>query len=81
MFHLRSATEFLQVSDEAARLGIDRLEKAGIVKELTKRKWGRAWESVGLFALLDGFERQLAKPAGAGRGRAAPRDTARRRSS
>jgi Fic family protein len=80
VFHLKAATEFLQVSDEAARLGIDRLEKAGIVKELTKRKWGRAWESVGLFALLDGFERQLAKPAGAGRGRAAPRDTLRRRS-
>jgi Fic family protein len=78
VFDLKSASEFLAVSDEAARLGIDRLDKAGIVKELTKRKWGRAWESVGLFALLDGFERQLAKPAGAGRGRAAPRDSVRR---
>jgi Fic family protein len=78
VFDLKSATEFLKVSDEAARLGIDRLEKAGVVKELTKRKWGRTWESVGLFALLDGFERQLAKPGGAGRGRAAPRDTVRR---
>jgi len=78
VFTLKSATEFLEVSDEAARLGIDRLEKAGVVKELTKRKWGRAWESIGLFAFLDGFERQLAKPAGAGRGRAAPHDTVRR---
>jgi len=78
VFDLKSATEFLDVSDEAARLGIDRLEKAGIVKEITKRKWGRAWESVGLFALLDGFDRQLAKPAGTGRGRAAPRDTSGR---
>jgi Fic family protein len=78
VFDLRSATEFLGVSDEAARLGIARLAKAGVVKELTKRKRGRAWESVGLFALLDGFERQLATPAAAGRGRAAPRDTVRR---
>lgn len=74
VFDLKSATEFLQVSDEAARLGIERLETAGIVREVTKRKWGRAWESVGLFALLDGFERKLAK--GPTR-RAVPRDTAR----
>ena len=77
VFDLQSATAFLAVSDEAARLAIARLEQAGVVKELTKRKWGRTWESVGLFALLDGFERQLGKP-GAGRGRAAPRGTVRR---
>ena len=74
VFDLGSATEFLGVSDEAARLGIDRLEQAGVVKELTKRKRHRSWESVGLFALLDGFDRKLATPAGK-RGRAAPRDT------
>jgi Fic family protein len=76
VFDLASATEFLGVSDEAARLGIQRLEAAGVVTELTKRKWGRAWESVGLFALLDGFERRLSTRPGATRGRAAPRDTA-----
>jgi Fic family protein len=75
VFDLKTATVFLGVSDEAARLGIDRLEKVGIVKEVTKRKWGRAWETVGLFALLDGFERRLATPPGGGRKRAAPRDT------
>lgn len=75
VFDLRSATEFLGVSDEATRLGIERLEAAGVVREVTKRKWGRAWESVGFFALLDGFERKLAT----GRAkRAAPRETARR---
>lgn len=68
VFHLRSATEFLGVSDEATRLGIERLARAGVVKELTKRKWGRAWASVGLFALLDGFERKLGRPEGATRG-------------
>lgn len=76
VFHLKSATEFLEVSDEAARLGIDRLEKAGIVKEITKRRSDRVWESVGLFALLDGFERRLATQS-AGRGRAAPRGSVR----
>lgn len=78
VFDLRSATEFVELSDEAVRLGIARLETAGVVRELTKRRWGRAWESVGLFALLDGLERQLAKPAGGRRGRAAPRETAGR---
>jgi len=76
VFDLASATEFLSVSDEAARLGIQRLEAAGVVTEFTKRKWGRAWESVGLFALLDGFERRLSTRPDAKRGRAAPRDTA-----
>jgi len=81
VFDLKTATEFLRLSDEAARLGIERLDKAGVVKEVTKRKWGRAWEAVGLFALLDGFERRLATPNGAGgvRKRAAPRDTAKKR--
>ena len=79
VFDLRTATAFLDVSDEAARLGIERLDRAGVVKEVTKRKWGRAWEAVGLFALLDGFERRLATPPGGVRKRAAPRDTATRR--
>lgn len=53
-----------EVSDEAARLGIARLETAGVLSEVTKRKRGRAWESVGLFALLDSFERLVATPVG-----------------
>jgi Fic family protein len=75
VFDLQSATKFLGISDEATRLGIERLEAAGVLNEVTKRKWGRAWESVGLFGLLDGFERKLATPPGARRTRAAPRDT------
>lgn len=53
------------VSDEAARLGIARLESAGVLSEITKRKRGRVWESVGLFALLDSFDRLVATPTGA----------------
>jgi Fic family protein len=79
VFDLKTATEFLGVSDEAARLGIERLEKAGVVKEVTRRKWGRAWEAVGLFALLDGFERKLATAPERVQKRAAPRDTVKKR--
>lgn len=76
MLDLRSAQSVLGISDEAARLGIERLERAGVIREITKRKRNRAWECVGLFALLDQFERALATPAGSKRpmGRA-PRPT------
>ena len=71
---LRTSEEILRISDEAVRLGIERLEHAGVVREMTKRKRGRAWESVGLFAVLDEFERTLAT-SGSGRPRPAPRQT------
>jgi Fic family protein len=67
---LRTAEEILRISDEAVRLGIERLQHAGVVREVTNRKRGRAWESVGLFAILDEFDRKLA-----GSTRAAPRLT------
>lgn len=63
---LRTVQAALGVSDEAARLGIARLESAGVLSEITKRRRGRAWECVGLFALLDSFERLVATPAGVG---------------
>jgi len=78
---LKTATELLGTSDEAARLGIERLAEADVLREVTKRKWRRAWECVGLFALLDGFERQLASAPGTKTRRAAPRDTKGRRKS
>ncbi len=65
---LASATNFLGVSHEAARLAIARLEKAGVLEEITKRKWHRTWECAGLFRILDSFERDIAGPR-----RAAPR--------
>lgn len=70
---LRTTEELLGISDEAARLGLDRLETAGVIAEITKRKRGRAWECVGLFGLLDQFERTLATPRPT---RRAPRQTA-----
>jgi Fic family protein len=80
VFDLRTATEQLGTSDEAARLGIERLESAGVIREITKRRWGRAWEAAGLFALLDAFERRLANSSDGRAKRAAPRETTKRRS-
>ena len=75
---MRTVQDALDVSDEAARLGIARLESAGILSEITKRKRGRAWGSVGLFALLDSFERLVATPTGGSTPmRRAPRPTRR----
>jgi len=75
---LRTVQQALSVSDEAARLGIARLESAGVLSEITKRRRGRAWECVGLFALLDSFERLVATPAGASSPmRRVPRSTRR----
>lgn len=71
---VRSGQEILGISDEAIRLGIERLQQAGVVREITNRKRGRAWESVGLFAVLDEFERKLAT-TGSGQARRAPRPT------
>ena len=73
---LRTTEEILDVSDEAARQGIERLARAGVLREITGRRRGRVWECVGLFALLDQFDRLIATPPGAVKpGRRAPRPT------
>jgi Fic family protein len=72
---LGSVQEILGASDEAARLGIERLAQAGILQEITKRRRGRAWECVGLFALLDQFERKLATDGAGRERRPSPRPT------
>lgn len=64
---LRTAQDVLHVSDETARIGIARLEGAGVLQEITKRRRGRRWECVGLFALLDSLDRLLATSPGATR--------------
>ena len=60
---LRSAQELTSASDEATRLALARLEQSGVLR-LTRAgaKRNRAWETVGLFALLDEFERELGSP-------------------
>jgi Fic family protein len=53
------SAELLGTTDEAARQAILRLEGAGVLRQVTLGKRNRAWETVGLFDLLDRFERDL----------------------
>lgn len=63
---VKTAQRLAGVSDEAARLTMNRLETAGVVKQVSLGKRNRAWEAQGLFDLLNEFEREMAAPRGAG---------------
>ncbi len=63
------AAEITGRSGEAARLALNRLSDAGVLQLTTVGKGRRAWESVGLFALIDEMEGRLSH------GRRAPADT------
>lgn len=56
---VKIAEAIAEVSNEAARLAMERLEARGILKRLNVGKRNRAWEAVGLFELLNAFEREL----------------------
>jgi Fic family protein len=57
-------------SEEAARQALNRLAEAGVVQLTTVAKRDRAWESIGIFALVDEMERRL---SGGARGAAETR--------
>ena len=57
-----TATRLLGGSGEQARLAINRLEQANVLRPTTTGKRNRVWETVGLFDLLDRFERDLGAP-------------------
>ena len=50
-------------SDEAARQALNKLEDTGIIQLTTVAKRNRAWESIGVFALVDEMERRLSAGA------------------
>jgi hypothetical protein len=50
-------------SDEAARQALNKLEGANIIQLTTVAKRNRAWESIGVFALVDEMERRLSAGA------------------
>jgi Fic family protein len=56
---VRTAAGLLGGSVERARQAIARLERAGVLRQTSAGRRNRAWESVGLFDLLDRFERDL----------------------
>jgi Fic family protein len=59
---LAAARRLTEASAQATLGGIDRLVDAGVLRELSGRRRGRLWESVGLFRLLDELETNFAAP-------------------
>ncbi|MGH2799126.1 MAG: hypothetical protein ACRDM0_15975 [Thermoleophilaceae bacterium] len=68
---VKTVAEILGGTQERARLTVLRLEDAGVLRQTTVGRRNRAWETVGLFELLDQFERDL------GSADRTPRDTKR----
>jgi Fic/DOC family N-terminal len=69
---VKTAAQLLGGSEERARLAINRLDSAGVLRRTTIGRGNRAWECVGLFDLLDRFERDLGPPGKAPRPSRAP---------
>jgi Fic family protein len=61
--NLRTAVETTGASEPAALRAFERLERAGVLQQTTVGRRNRAFECVGLFALMDDFERRIG-PAG-----------------
>ena len=68
VLNIERAAELLKRSPEATRQALNRLDQAGVVQLTTLSKRNRAWESIGVFALVDEMERSL---SGGARGGAA----------
>jgi len=60
--NLGKAMSLTGASDEAVLRAFKRLEDAGVIRQTTAGRRNRAFESVGLFALMDEFERSLGPP-------------------
>jgi Fic family protein len=56
--------QLLRVSDPAAWGALQRLERAGVLRQITVGRRNRAYEAVGLFDVVNRFERELATSAG-----------------
>ena len=71
---VQTAQELVGCSNQAARLALAQLERAGIISQLTVGRRNRAWEAGAVFELLNTFERHLAtRRGGTTRLRPAPR--------
>jgi len=66
---VRKAAQLAGTSEEASRLALNALAERGVLKQVTKRNWGRVWQARGLWNLLDRFEERLATPVGQARPR------------
>jgi len=61
---VKAAAELTGAVYESARAAMERLEQAGVVREIGSRRRDRVFEAPDLFELVNGFERRLATPAG-----------------
>ncbi len=61
--NVKTAAQLLGGTEERARQAIRRLEQAGVLRQTAVGRRNRAWECVGLFDLLDRFERELGPAA------------------
>ena len=61
--NLRTAVEITGASEPAVLRAFERLERADVLRQTSVGRRNRAFECVGLFALMDDFERRLG-PAG-----------------
>jgi Fic family protein len=61
---LKLTRKVLDVSAPAAWGALQRLEGAGVLRQITVGRRNRAYEAVGLFDVVDRFERELATPPG-----------------
>ena len=59
--NIKTAQQITGMTSEAARTGLNRLEDAGILRQVSVGRRNRAYETVGLFALLDSLERDLGR--------------------
>jgi Fic family protein len=57
--NLRTGMAITGASDEGVLRAFARLERAGVIRQTTVGRRNRAFESVGLFALMDDLERSL----------------------
>lgn len=62
VINLETTAQLIGGSKERARLAIARLEQAEVIRQISVGRRNRAWECVGLFELLDQFERTLGPP-------------------
>ena len=56
----KTAEQVVGASDEAVRLGLHRLEQAGVVTRVNAGSRNRVWEAADLYEALNEFERSLA---------------------
>ena len=63
IINVKTAAQLLGGTEERARQAVLRLERAGVLRQTAVGRRNRAWECIGLFDLLDRFERQLGPAA------------------